>query len=88
MFNTRLKLELEHVSSALRYTEARARAIDLSNLMMALTPNGIILSANQNFLQALDYSQDELIGKHHTLLTPRMTPQQASTATSGKIAQG
>lgn len=71
MFNTRLKLELEHASSALRYTEARTRAIDLSNLVMALTPNGTIISANQNLLHALDYRQDELIGKHHTLLAPK-----------------
>ena len=31
------------------------------------TPDGTILQANENFLNALEYEADEIIGKHHSL---------------------
>jgi methyl-accepting chemotaxis protein len=68
MFNKRLKLDLENLSLALKSKQARERALDLSNMMLELTPNALILAANQNLLHALGYNLEDIIGKHHDLL--------------------
>lgn len=43
-------------------------AIEKSNIVITFSPSGKILSANQNFLVASGYSEQELIGKHHKIL--------------------
>lgn len=68
MFNKRLKLDLENLSLALKSKQARERALDLSNMMLELTPNALILAANQNLLHALGYNLEDIIGKHHNVL--------------------
>jgi methyl-accepting chemotaxis protein len=42
-------------------------AINRSQAVIEFTPDGKILHANPNFLQALGYSLDEVKGKHHSL---------------------
>ncbi len=42
-------------------------AIHKSQAVIEFTPDGIIESANQNFLNAMGYSHDEILGKHHSL---------------------
>ena len=37
---------------------------------IVFSPDGEILEANQHFLDAVGYSEDELIGKHHSQLCP------------------
>lgn len=48
--------------------EATFAALNRSQLILELAPNGEILSANENFLATFGYSLDELVGHHHALL--------------------
>ncbi|MEZ5939036.1 MAG: PAS domain-containing methyl-accepting chemotaxis protein [Hyphomonadaceae bacterium] len=41
------------------------QAIDKVMATIAFTPSGEILTANQNFLAAMGYSLDEIVGRHH-----------------------
>lgn len=43
-------------------------AFSQSQAMIEFTPEGIILTANQNFLNAVGYTLEEIKGKHHSLL--------------------
>lgn len=45
-------------------------AIGRSQAVIEFTPDGIILSANQNFLDVMRYDQAEIIGKHHSIFMP------------------
>ncbi len=42
-------------------------ALDRSQAVIEFRPDGTILTANQNFLQAVGYSLDEIKGRHHSL---------------------
>jgi methyl-accepting chemotaxis protein len=46
---------------------AKLEAISRSQAMIEFTPDGTILSANDNFLRALGYRLDEIVGKHHSM---------------------
>ena len=45
----------------------RMSAINMSNAVIEFDLNGNIRYANDSFLNALGYTQDEIIGKHHSL---------------------
>ncbi len=45
-------------------------AIDRSSAVISFTPDGQVLEANQNFLDAVGYSLDEIVGKHHKMFVP------------------
>jgi methyl-accepting chemotaxis protein len=47
--------------------ECKIEAISRSQAVIEFTLDGIILSANINFLDALGYRLDEIIGKHHSI---------------------
>ena len=42
-------------------------ALDRSQAMIQFETDGTILSANENFLAALGYREDEIVGQHHSL---------------------
>ncbi len=46
------------------------KALNTSMAAIEFTPNGEILCANENFLAALGYSADEIVGKHHSMFVP------------------
>ena len=48
-------------------TDAIWKALEKSNATIEFTPDGTILSANENFLKVLGYSLDEVQGKHHSM---------------------
>ncbi|WP_417309213.1 methyl-accepting chemotaxis protein [Devosia sp.] len=52
-----------------RRTDADAvvDAISKSQAIIEFLPDGTILTANENFLSALGYSLDEIVGKHHSI---------------------
>ncbi|MCJ2079863.1 PAS domain S-box protein [Methylobacterium sp. J-090] len=50
--------------------QALMAAIDQSRGRIAFTPDGIILDANQNFLDVIGFSRAELLGKSHSTLVP------------------
>ncbi|WP_409191430.1 PAS domain S-box protein [Bradyrhizobium sp. RDM4] len=50
--------------------DAKLAAIGRSQAMIEFATDGTILSANQNFLNALGYSLDEIKGKKHAMFMP------------------
>lgn len=47
--------------------ENRFEAVNRSMAIIEFTPEGIILSANHNFIQTMGYSEKEIIGQHHRI---------------------
>ena len=43
------------------------KAISTAQAMIWFAPDGTILDANENFLKALGYKRDEIVGKHHRI---------------------
>jgi methyl-accepting chemotaxis protein len=43
------------------------RALSAAQAMIWFAPDGTILDANENFLKALGYKLDEIVGKHHRI---------------------
>lgn len=56
----------ERMSSSLEQ-ESVVNAIGRSMAVISFTPEGIVLDANENFLQATGYRREEVLGKHHRL---------------------
>jgi methyl-accepting chemotaxis protein len=56
----------DRVHSALEQ-EAVINAINRSMAIITFNPEGIVLEANENFVNATGYRRDEVIGKHHRL---------------------
>ncbi len=46
---------------------AKLRALDKSQAVIEFKPDGTILTANKNFLNAMGYTLDEIKGKHHSM---------------------
>lgn len=64
-------------------------AVGKSLAMIQFTPEGIILDANENFLNALDYRLDEVVGKHHRIFCDRQyTESPAYRQFWADLAQG
>ena len=75
-------------------TAALLQALDRSQAIIEFTMDGEVLTANQNFLQVLGYSRDEIIGRHHSMFVdPSYTRTQEyqsfwSTLRSGEYLSG
>lgn len=52
-------------------------ALERSYAVIEFTPDGTILRANDNFLDAMGYSAGEVVGKHHRIF---VKPEQAASA--------
>ncbi|MCQ2003019.1 PAS domain-containing methyl-accepting chemotaxis protein [Rhizobium sp. NRK18] len=46
-------------------------AISRAQAMIEFTPKGEILDANENFLNTLGYSREEIVGRHHSMFCER-----------------
>ena len=46
---------------------AKLAALDKSQAVIEFKPDGTIITANANFLSAMDYSLAEVKGKHHSM---------------------
>jgi methyl-accepting chemotaxis protein len=60
-------------NSAAREALAQATAISKSQAVIEFNMDGTIVTANQNFLDAMGYRLDEIVGKHHRMF---VTPEQ------------
>ena len=49
------------------YYTGQIEAISKSQAVIEFDMNGIILNANENFLNVIDYKLDEIVGKHHSI---------------------
>ncbi len=50
---------------------AKLKALDASQAVIEFDLDGIILTANDNFLAAMGYQLDEIVGQHHHLFVPK-----------------
>ena len=64
-------------NSATRDALAQAIAIGKSQAVIEFNMDGTIITANQNFLDALGYRLDEIQGKHHSMF---VTPEERVSA--------
>ncbi len=65
MFNVKLKKKIAEMQRALNSLQARNAAVDRSTAMIEFTPEGLVVDANDNFLETMGYRIDEIAGKHH-----------------------
>ncbi|MBN9669629.1 methyl-accepting chemotaxis protein [Roseibium aggregatum] len=61
--------------------KAIVEAFSRSQAMIEFTPDGTILTANQNFLDALGYSLEEIRGRHHSMFVGSDYAQSAEYKT-------
>lgn len=70
MFNTALKRQLEAQRLEIARQGALVEAIDRSTARIEFTPDGVVVSANPCFLDALKYRADEVVGQPHKMFCP------------------
>ncbi|KKB78416.1 chemotaxis protein [Devosia soli] len=58
-------------NASLRDLEARCAAISRSQAVIEFDLDGTIITANQNFLDAMGYGLEEIAGKHHAMFCDR-----------------
>ncbi|PIF04854.1 MAG: hypothetical protein CSA86_00275 [Arcobacter sp.] len=49
------------------YNQGQIEAISKAQAVIEFDKNGVVLNANENFLKTLDYTLDEIQGKHHSI---------------------
>ena len=54
----------------LRELQAKLDALSRSQAVIEFRPDGVILSANANFLDLMGYTEGEIVGRHHSLFVP------------------
>jgi methyl-accepting chemotaxis protein len=62
----------------IRELEAELAALSRSQAMIALTLDGTILSANENFLHTMGYTAEEVVGRHHSIFMPEAERHDAA----------
>ncbi|MEO0362346.1 MAG: methyl-accepting chemotaxis protein, partial [Pseudomonadota bacterium] len=65
-----LGYDVTEAQAVSRDRAAVLEAIGLSQAVIQFEPDGTILRANENFVEAVGYSAEELAGTHHSKLTP------------------
>ena len=58
------------VKRRIRELEAELTALSRSQAMIEFTLDGIIISANENFLHIMGYTAEELVGRPHSIFMP------------------
>jgi len=64
-------------AAEMRELKAQVAAMDRSQAVIEFKLDGTILSANANFLNALGYRSEEVVGQHHRIFVP---PAEAASA--------
>ncbi|WP_460021818.1 methyl-accepting chemotaxis protein [Kineosporia succinea] len=63
-------VDITQVKRANADFEGKVTAIDRSQAVIEFDLNGVIQTANDNFLETMGYDRDEVIGKHHRMFVP------------------
>ena len=72
-----------------RELQALAAAMTKTQAMIEFSPDGRILSANENFLNAVGYSLSEIVGQHHSIfVTPAYRASTEYRAFWDSLARG
>ncbi len=86
--NTMLESLTEAEHKAYDFT-AKLDAASRAQAIIEFEPDGTIIDANDNFLKALGYKREEIVGKHHRIFCdPEYTQTPAYTAFWEKLARG
>jgi methyl-accepting chemotaxis protein len=86
-----VKFASDITGEKLRAAEYRSKvaAIERSQLVIEFDPTGIILSANANFLDAMGYEAEDVIGRHHRIFCdPAYAASPEYEAFWAKLARG
>lgn len=68
---------------------AKTNAVDRAQAVIEFTPDGRILTANRNFLDALGYRLDEVVGQYHRMFVePAFANSPAYAAFWAKLQRG
>ncbi len=71
------------------HTQAIVEAIGRSSATIEFEPDGTIITANENFLGAVGYSLDEIVGRHHSMFVTKELRESAEyTAFWRKLGRG
>ena len=74
--------------------EGQIAAINATQAVIQFKPDGTIIDANDNFLSAMGYSREEIVGKHHSLFVDsqlKSSPQYKqfwAQLAAGDVQQG
>jgi len=68
MFNQKIKEELRSCTDQLLESQSVISAIKNNVATIEFSPKGNILDANEHFLKITDYSKEEVIGEHHSIM--------------------
>ncbi|SDS33274.1 methyl-accepting chemotaxis sensory transducer with Pas/Pac sensor [Halopseudomonas xinjiangensis] len=89
MFNHRIKTELQATKLELDGDRALLAAVRRHVAVIEFSPDGVILDANDLFLQVTGYSLAQLCGKHHRkLCAPELTALPAYRQLWSELANG
>lgn len=69
--NNHLIEELEQSKKQCNATHDLIKALSSSMAMIEFTPSGDILTANQNFLDTMQYDLNQIVGRHHSMFCPK-----------------
>ncbi|KZN54538.1 hypothetical protein N474_02105 [Pseudoalteromonas luteoviolacea CPMOR-2] len=89
-----LQLLLDTERDKKQLLEQTFNSVSRSTAIIEFTPDGNIMTANQNFLDAMEYSLEELVGKHHRIFCNREYVNSANyttlwrTLNTGKFFSG
>ncbi|XXB80655.1 PAS domain-containing methyl-accepting chemotaxis protein [Chromobacterium sp. CV08] len=88
-FNRTLTRQLEAAQRDLERANNRLAAIDRSMAVIEFSANGEVIQANENFLNAMGYRADEIVGRHHSIFCqPSHTNSAAYREFWQKLARG
>lgn len=76
--DTSAQKELEALKKELTESRSKLSAIDRVQATIEFDPSGTILTANDNFLNAVGYELSEIVGQHHSIF---VDPQEKASAT-------
>lgn len=69
--------------------QGQIEALERSQAVISFTPDGTILEANENFLGAVGYAKDEIVGKHHRMFVDPVEAQSSDyTAFWASLGRG
>jgi methyl-accepting chemotaxis protein len=57
--------------------EAKVNAISRSQAVIEFDLDGTVIAANQNFLSAMGYTEQEIVGKHHRMFVDHAHAESA-----------
>lgn len=89
MFQSQLKAENQNLQQTIKDHSAVMDAFKSVTAVIEFDPNGNILCANDNFLNAVGYTEQEIVGKHHSIFVSEEERKSSDYKNFWKqIAQG